>query len=163
MGEVRQARNKNKVPQGVGEAAAIDMGVLPNLMGFMMRQAQSMIYQDFHQSMSDPNIRPPQFSILEVVNRNPGIRPSDVSAALGISRANLVPLLAELETLAWVQRKGDKTDGRAQVLHLTKSGAVQLEKLHKIVLPHEDRLAERLGPVGRDILLKLLRTLVAES
>lgn len=138
----------------------IDMGVLPSLMGYMLRQAQLLVYQDFHLHVTDPNIRPPQFSILEVVNRNAGIRPSDVAGALGISRANLVPLLSELEGLGWLRRAGDKTDGRAQALHVTKTGLAQLERLHGLIMPHEDRLAERLGPVGREILLKLLRALV---
>ena len=161
MGEVKRRRLKAPATPGVIEnSPQIDMGVLPNLMGYMLRQAQLLVYQDFHQSVSDANVRPPQFSILEIVDRNPGIRPSDVSTALGISRANLVPLLSELEMLGWLLRKGDKTDGRAQALHLTKAGIAQLETLHKVVLPHEDRLAARLGPVGRDILLKLLRALV---
>lgn len=162
MAEVKRSRRKASIPPGAtANSTDIDMGVLPELMGYMLRQAQLLVYQDFHHAVGDLSIRPPQFSILELVNRNPGVRPSDVSAAIGVSRANLVPLLSELETLGWLSRKGDKTDGRAQALHLTKQGAAQLERLHKIVLPHEERLAQRLGPVGRDILLKLLRALAS--
>ncbi len=137
------------------------MGVLPNLMGYMLRQAQLLVYQDFHHSVAGPGIRPPQFSILEVVNRNPGLRPSDVATALGISRANLVPLLTDLEALGWLRRADDETDGRAQALHLTALGLTQLEALRAMIMPHEDRLAARLGPVGREILLKLLHALVS--
>jgi DNA-binding MarR family transcriptional regulator len=136
------------------------MGVLPHLMGFMLRQAQLLVYQDFHQAVGDPAIRPPQFGILEVVNKNPGIRPSDVALALGISRANLVPLLAELVGHGWLTRDGDKKDGRAQALGLTPAGEQELQRLHGLILPHEDRLAARLGPRGRAQLLKLLHALV---
>lgn len=162
MAEGRPSRRKTSVaPGATATTPQIDMGVLPLLMGYMLRQAQLLVYQDFHQTVVEPSIRPPQFSILEVVNRNPGLRPSDVATALGISRANLVPLLSELEALGWLLRVDDKTDGRAQALHLTPLGLTQLQTLHTMIMPHEDRLAERLGPVGREILLKLLRALVS--
>jgi DNA-binding MarR family transcriptional regulator len=136
------------------------MGVLPGLMGFMLRQAQLLVYQDFQQSVGPPAVRPPQFSILELVHRNPGIRPSELSLALGVSRANLVPLLADLVAQAWVTRSGDKNDGRAQALHITQAGLAVLRRLHRSIVPHEDRLAERLGPQGRAQLLALLHGLV---
>jgi DNA-binding MarR family transcriptional regulator len=136
------------------------MGVMPHLMGFMLRQAQMLVYQDFQQSVGEPSIRPPQFGILEVVHLNPGIRPSDVALALGISRANLVPLLAELAAQGWLTRDEDKKDGRAQVLNLTETGENERKRLHGLILPHEDRLAARLGPKGREQLLALLHALV---
>jgi DNA-binding MarR family transcriptional regulator len=137
------------------------MGALPGLMGFMLRQAQTLVYHDFHQSVGEPAIRPPQFGILEVVHLNAGIRPSDVASALGISRANLVPLLNELVAQGLVMRDGDKKDGRAQALSLTQAGEAALARLHGLIGPHEDRLAARLGPDGRAQLLALLHALVA--
>jgi DNA-binding MarR family transcriptional regulator len=136
------------------------MGVLPGLMGFMLRQAQMLVYQDFHQSVGAPATRPPQFGILEVVHLNPGIRPSDVAAALGISRANLVPLLNDLVGQGLVMRDGDKTDGRAQALNLSPDGEAALTRLRQLIAAHEDRLATRLGPDGRAQLLSLLHALV---
>ncbi len=160
MGQVKKSRVKPKDSAGRTESTDdFNMGVLPNLMGYMLRQAQLLVYQDFHQSVTHVSIRPPQFSIMEIVNCNPGIRPSDVATAVGISRANLVPLTSELEAMGWLHRRGDKKDGRAQQLFATVLGQAELETLRAVILPHEDRLAERLGPVGRDILLKLLAAL----
>jgi DNA-binding MarR family transcriptional regulator len=152
-----------KRPGKTASGSRINMGILPELLGYMLRQSQLLVYQDFHVSMGEENIRPAQFSILEIVHKNPGIRPSDVSTSLGISRANLVPLLSELEGKGWMIRKGDRLDGRAQALHLSRAGITQLIKLHGIVLPHEDRLAANLGPVGREILLRLLHILVGDA
>ncbi len=163
MGQAKKSRAKPKPEAGLVESTpALNLGVLPSLMGYMLRQAQLLVYQDFHHTVTHVDIRPPQFSIMEVVNCNPGIRPSDVSLAVGISRANLVPLIAELEGWNWLRRQNDAHDGRAQTLHVTETGAIELEKLRAVILPHEDRLAERLGPVGREILLKLLATLLKE-
>jgi DNA-binding MarR family transcriptional regulator len=135
------------------------MGILPSLMGYMLRQGQLCVYHDFFEALADEGIRPPQFAILEVVHNNPGIRPSDVAGAIGIKRANLVPLLAALEQNGWLTRIA-AADRRAQSLHLTESGLAKLRHWHTLVVPHEDRLAARLGPRGRENLLQLLQTLV---
>lgn len=147
-------------PGQVESANGIDMGILPSLMGYMLRQGQLCVYHDFFETLAAEGIRPPQFSILEVVSKNPGIRPSDVAAAIGVKRANLVPLLSALEQNNWIERSAAPTDRRAQSLHLTATGAAKLKHWHSLVRPHEDRLAERLGPQGRETLLALLQTLV---
>jgi DNA-binding MarR family transcriptional regulator len=135
-------------PGQVDSGSGIDMGILPSLMGYMLRQGQLFVYQDFFQTLAAEAIRPPQFSILEVVSRNPGIRPSDVAAAIGVKRANLVPLVSA------------QKDRRAQSLHLTPEGETRLQHWRSLILPHENRLADRLGPNGRTQLLQLLHNLV---
>lgn len=148
-------------PGQVESSAGIDMGILPSLMGYMLRQGQLFVYQDFFQTLAAEGIRPPQFSILEVVSRNPGIRPSDVAAVIGVKRANLVPLVAALEQRGFLARASAEADRRAQALRLTDEGTARLEKWKSLILPHEDRLAQRLGPDGRRQLIKLLRALVS--
>jgi DNA-binding MarR family transcriptional regulator len=149
-----------ELPGKVASSDGIDMGILPSLMGYMLRQGQLCVYHDFFEALSDEGIRPPQFSILEVVSHNPGIRPSDVAAAIGIKRANLVPLLSALEQNGWLNRAAAAADKRAQSLHLTEAGAAKLQLWHTLIGPHEDRLAAKLGPHGRETLLHLLQTLV---
>jgi DNA-binding MarR family transcriptional regulator len=148
-------------PGRVESGAGIDMGILPSLMGYMLRQGQLFVYQDFFQALAEEGIRPPQFSILEVVSRNPGIRPSDVAAVIGVKRANLVPLLAALEQRGLLARAAAAGDRRAQSLNLTPEGEIRLRRWASLILPHEDRLAKRLGPDGRAQLIKLLHALVS--
>lgn len=141
-------------------AGGVELGLLPRLVGYMLRQSQLVIHHEFHAAVKQENIRAPQFSILEIIHRNPSIRPSDISKSLGISRANLVPLLAELEAGGTISRKTDETDGRAQALHLTPSGVAKLKRLHRIVQTVDERFAASLGPDGRETLLRLLQTLL---
>ncbi len=147
-------------PGQVESGGGIDMGILPSLMGYMLRQGQLCVYHDFFETLAAETIRPPQFSILEVVSRNPGIRPSDVAAVIGVKRANLVPLVSALEKRGFLSRSSSSGDRRAQSLHLTDEGRARLKHWHSLVLPHEDRLAERLGPGGKAQLVKLLHALV---
>jgi DNA-binding MarR family transcriptional regulator len=147
-------------PGQVDSGSGIDMGILPSLMGYMLRQGQLFVYQDFFQTLAAEAIRPPQFSILEVVSRNPGIRPSDVAAAIGVKRANLVPLVSALEDRGFLTRASAEKDRRAQSLHLTPEGETRLQHWRSLILPHENRLADRLGPNGRTQLLQLLHNLI---
>jgi len=147
-------------PGQVESGAGLDMGILPTLMGYMLRQGQLFVYQDFFNTLAAEQIRPPQFSICEVVSRNPGIRPSDVAAAIGVKRANLVPLVTALEDRGLLTRTSATTDRRAQSLHLTPEGEARLTHWRSLILPHEDRLAQRLGPNGKAQLVQLLQDLV---
>ncbi len=147
-------------PGHIDSASGIDMGILPSLMGYMLRQGQLFVYQDFFQTLASENIRPPQFSICEVVSRNPGIRPSDVASAIGVKRANLVPLISALEDRGLLTRSSATTDRRAQSLHLTDEGQKRLNHWRTLILPHEDRLTQHLGPNGKTQLLQLLHDLV---
>jgi len=148
-------------PGQVDSGSGIDMGILPSLMGYMLRQGQLFVYQDFFQTLAAEQIRPPQFSICEVVSRNPGIRPSDVASAIGVKRANLVPLISALEDRGLLTRASAETDRRAQSLNLTPAGEASLAHWRTLIPPHEDRIAARLGPNGRAQLLQLLHALVA--
>ncbi len=42
-------------------APAIDMGVLPQVLGYMLRQSQLLVYHAFQDAVNDDSIRPPQF------------------------------------------------------------------------------------------------------
>jgi DNA-binding MarR family transcriptional regulator len=147
-------------PGQVDSGSGIDMGILPSLMGYMLRQGQLFVYQDFFQTLAQEQIRPPQFSICEVVSRNPGIRPSDVASAIGVKRANLVPLVSALEDRGLLSRASATTDRRAQSLHLTEEGEKRLAHWRSLILPHEERLAKALGPNGKTQLVQLLHDLI---
>lgn len=134
----------------------VGLGLLPDLLGYALRRAQVTAFQDFHRSMAALDLRPAQYSVLHVVQRNPGPRPSQVAEALGIKRTNFVPLLDELERAGLVERKRDPADGRAFTLHLLAGGEALLRRADRLVRAHERRLAKRLEPGGAEHLLRLL-------
>ncbi len=160
MDEFDEHHPTDNAPGQIASGNGIDMGILPSLMGYMLRQGQLFVYQDFFHTLAAESIRPPQFSILEVVNKNPGIRPSDVAATIGVKRANLVPLVSALESRGLLSRSSAEKDRRAQSLHVTPEGEERLEHWRSLIIPHEDRIAERLGPTGRTQLLHLLHNLI---
>ncbi len=141
------------------EAEPIDMGSLPTLLGYVLRRAQLAVFQDFLKSCAVLDIRPTQFSVLTIVERNPGLKQSQVGDALGVKRANFVALLDGLERRGLVRREQSATDRRSYALYLTRDGEDLLARLNPVIAAHETRLSEALGPGGSAVLLDLLTRL----
>jgi hypothetical protein len=51
----------------------IDLGPLPGLIGYVLRRAQLVVFQDFFAAFAPFDIRPAQFALLTVIARNPGL------------------------------------------------------------------------------------------
>ena len=135
------------------------MGPLPGLVGYALRRAQMAVFADFHASFAPLGLRPGVFSVLLLVRHNPGVRPTDIGQALGIKRANFVPLLADLEGRGLVERRAVAGDRRSAALHLTPDGTALLRRADRVLRAHEARWRERLGQADADRLLELLRRL----
>ena len=144
---------------GAPVGAPVDLGPLPGLIGYALRRAQLLVFQTFQSHFAAEDIRPVQFTVLVVLQRNPGLRATQVAAALGIKRANFVPILDALERRGLAERKRVPGDRRASALFLTRPGQEMLERLLRLLDQHEARFVARLGPGGRTQLLSLLQRL----
>ena len=138
----------------------IDLGHLPHLVGYMLRRAQLAVFQDFWRGYEAFDIRPAQYAVLIIIERNPGLRQSQVSAALNIKRANLVALLDSLESRGLAKRAPVATDRRSYALHLTDEGASLMKKLAEVNEAHERRVNAVIGEPGRKELLRLLHGVI---
>src|SRR5437762_1367688 len=79
-------------------AQMVDLDGLTAHLGYLIRRAQIWIFQDFIRTLATADIRPAQYSVLTVIDANPGLTQMSLSKALGIERARLVHLLDGLET-----------------------------------------------------------------
>ncbi len=89
----------------------LDLGELPSLSGYMLRRAQFAAFNDFLRYFEDLGVRPVQYAVLTVIDRNPGLKQSQVSEALGIKRANLVAILDTLERRGLARREASRPTG----------------------------------------------------
>jgi DNA-binding MarR family transcriptional regulator len=142
---------------GARELPPIDYGPLPGMIGYVLRRAQLATFQDFMRAFAEVDIRPAQFAVLAIIENNPGLKQSQVSAALGIKRTNLVALLDALEERGLAERLSVVGDRRSYALHLTEKGVALMQRLREIGAEHERRLMTHIGEEGRDQLLALLR------
>lgn len=137
-----------------------DLGLLPSLIGYALRRAQTAMFQDFYRTFAEHDISPAQFSVLIVLRHNPGLRQSRVSDALGIQRTNFVPLFDALARRGLVERRAVPGDRRASALFLTEAGAALLHRLEPLVASRNRRFVARIGgEEGRRALLDLLHRL----
>ncbi len=143
------------------DSAPVDLGPLTNLLGYALRRAQIAVFADFHRRFAAEDIRPAQFSVLQVLRHNPGLRQAKVSAALGVKRTNFVPLFDVLETRGLAERRKVPGDRRASALFLTSAGEALLDRLDATIAAHEERFVARVGGQdAKDRLLVLLHRLI---
>jgi len=133
----------------------VDLGPLPELIGYVLRRAQLVVFQDFFAAFAPFDIRPAQFAVLTVIERNPGMTQSQVAEALGIKRTNFVGLLDALEARRLAERRPAR-DKRSYALYLTAEGAALMRKLRPVLKAHESRMIAKVGEDGREALIALL-------
>ena len=150
---------KRKEPNEEAETSPgrrVNFGPLTDYLGYALRRAQMSAVAEFLEAFKEIDLRPTQFAVLILINENPGVRQTEVCDALGIQKANFVPLLNELERRGLALRKSVAADRRSSALHLTPLGNVTLQRARTIHDAYESRFVTRLGRRGRDQLLALL-------
>jgi len=135
----------------------IDIGPLPDLIGYVLRRAQLAVFQDFFTAFAPFDIRPAQFSVLTVIERNPGLTQSQVAEALGIKRTNFVGMLDALEARGLTERRPAARDKRSYALYLTAEGGALMRRLKPVLKAHETRMIAKVGEDGRAALIALLQ------
>lgn len=139
--------------------AGIDMGLLPDLMGFNLRCAQLTLFQHFGATVGKEGISAPQFGTLLLIEANPDISQSAVAEALRFDRSTLVQIIDRLEDRGLVVRHVSPTDRRSHALRLTDEGVAELAKLKQLAAQHEADVAAGLSDPERAQLIALLAKL----
>jgi DNA-binding MarR family transcriptional regulator len=129
---------------------------LRELIGYALRRAQGAVYADLNDALAELELRPLQFTLLLMVEENPGASQSGVCEALGIQKTNSVATMSELERRGFIVRRRSESDARSYQLHLTPKGKRMVQRAGEVQSSHEQRLIERIGLEGRDQLLRLL-------
>jgi DNA-binding MarR family transcriptional regulator len=137
-------------------APVVDVGPLAGMVGYALRRAQLAVFDDVITNFAELDLRPAQYSVLVLLGHTPGLKQSDVAAALGIQRANFVVLFDGLERRGMARRSPAPNDRRSYALYLTEDGEHVLARASALEAAHEARLDAKLGPGGREQLLELL-------
>lgn len=134
----------------------VDVGPLAGKVGYALRRAQLAVFDEIIAAFAELDLRPAQYSVLVLLEHAPGLKQSDVAGALGIQRANFVALFDGLERRGLARRSPTPNDRRSYALYLTEAGAGVLARAARLDAGLEAGLDARLGPGGREQLLKLL-------
>ena len=140
-------------------SSPLNLGSLPDLVGFRLRMAQVMIFRDFDRELSDLNITPAIFGVLEILRQNQGLTQTRLAQAIGLDRSSLVPLLDNLQKRKAVKRETSTKDKRSNHLHLTAEGEQLLVEAERRVRLHEKRILACLTKSETRQLIQLLMKL----
>jgi DNA-binding MarR family transcriptional regulator len=149
--------------EAIVDGAALDMGELSELLGYSLKRAQLKIFEDFLHCVAPLQLTPAQFSVLLLLDKNPGRNQTEIANTLGILRPNFVAMLDGLESRDLCTRARSSNDRRSHILMLTDRGRAVLARAKKLVATkHEARLNELLGPANRTSLLEMLSKIARE-
>ena len=154
---------RKELPDAAGESTALQMGELSELLGYSLKRAQLKVFEDFLRCVAPLQLTPAQFSVLLLLDKNPGRNQTEIANTLGILRPNFVAMLDGLESRDLCTRMRSTNDRRSHILVLTDKGRAVLARAKKLVAAkHEARLNELLGPANRAALLGMLARIALE-
>jgi len=159
MSQARSSRPRR--PQARGErfdphVPGVEYGVLDELVGYAIRRAQILIYEDFLAALAPWDITPQRFSALTLIAANAGLKSTELARILGIARSGAVQLVDQLEALGYVARTESAGDRRAYCLALTPAGRRAHAQITNAVCAHDERISARLDEGERRRLIELL-------
>lgn len=143
-----------------GRKRAIDTSGIDGIIGYRLRRAQVAVFASFVKHFASANLKPAEYSVLILAADNPGLKPSQMAAVLGVQRANFVALAAGLEGRGLIERTTSEADRRSHAIHLTAAGAAMVRDVRRIQEKFEAEIVAGLGgEAERDRLLGLLKKL----
>jgi DNA-binding MarR family transcriptional regulator len=137
----------------------LNMAGLEDKLGFRLRFAERRVFREIGEGFQPYGVSPLLFSILTLLDANPGCRQAELGAALGVHQPNLVEKIDTLVNRGLALRTPDPGDRRANTLRLTEAGEAFLAELNRVDVELNGRIRDRLGARDYDVLVDLLRKL----
>lgn len=154
---------KGRKDAGEPQAEALQLGELSEQLGYVLKRAQLKVFENFLRCMASLQLTPAQFSVLLLVEKNPGRNQTEIASTLGILRPNFVAMLDNLESRDFCARIRSTNDRRSHILVLTDKGKAVLARAKKLVATkHEARLNDLLGQANREALIGMLAKIASE-
>ncbi|MBT3333039.1 MAG: MarR family transcriptional regulator [Rhodospirillaceae bacterium] len=138
---------------------SFDYDLLPGLIGYNLRRAQTAVFQDFSESLKACDITPGQFGVLILIQANSGLNQTRLGNALGIDRSTVVAVIDRLEGRGLVLREPVPRDRRSYALRLSDQGQTLLAQARTKVAEHEIRISHGLDLAEQKQLIALLSRL----
>lgn len=141
----------------------VDWGMLDELVGFHLRRAQSVVFDNFMSMTKKERVTPGQFGVLTLIESNPGLNQSALANALGIERSTMVAVINGLEERGLVLRTESQADRRSYVLSLTKKGIALLNLSNEKVRLNEKTISAKMNSSEKEVLIGLLKKISGHS
>lgn len=157
MNDISPAHPAAKPPRN-----RLKIGPVDDIVGYRLRRAQLAVFQRFVVRFAELELRPAEFSVLALIDANPGSKQTEIADALGIKRANFVALIKGLDERGLTERRQPAGDRRSNALFLTEKGKEFVARANSAQAAFEADCVERLGgEKARDQFMGSLARLIA--
>lgn len=146
-------------PKTKPEAKAASLNQLNDVIGYHLRRASMLDLKGVAKVLDPIGVRPVSLSVMRCIVERPGVSSAEICRKLSLQRANIVPLLAELEQRGLFLRETDPSDHRVQRLRATRKGEDEAEAWMKLVSVHEEKMLRGFSQEERAELRRLLAKL----
>jgi DNA-binding MarR family transcriptional regulator len=138
----------------------LDETPLTKLIGYQLAQAGVMTVRVFQSLVGKPqDLNTVEYTMLALIHANPGVSPTQLCKALGISKPYATAALEKLHTRKLITRQTNPNDQRAQQLHSTADSGPTVERWTAELLAGEHAALSTLTSAERAILAELLHKL----
>lgn len=139
------------------EERVIDFGRLPDYLGYQVRQAQTAVFRDFARLMKDVGVTPGEFSLLTLLQANPGINQISLTRVYQLDKSTLSYAINGLKLRRLIRRTRNRSDKRYYSLWLTDVGREVLKRATERVEAQERAMDAVLRKGERDQMLDQLK------
>ena len=112
-----------------GISGKFAVGVLDQLLNFRLRQIRNRLTVCYRDETFKLGLAAGAFTVLALVDANPGIAQIDLARFGGFDPTALVGIIDDLEHRGWAKRSRDPTDRRRYQLDATDQGRAALEEM----------------------------------
>ena len=141
----------------MNQVKSIDLQATP---GHLIRRAQQIAVSIFAEQLTDADITPVQFAILNALLDSPGIDQVSLAKRVAFDPATSGSVIGRLEAKAWVERKADPNDRRRKLLVVTAAGVQALGQVQKDVAQIQKKILSPLTASEQSQFVHLLSRLV---
>ena len=131
--------------------------------GYAAKRAFNVLREDLLRALKPYDLRMLTYTALVLIVDNPGLRQSQLAAAMDVERPNLVVIIDELEHRGLIQRDRDPHDRRAYALNPTPDGKRLYIKTLRAVEQHEEALLSGLDEEARTAMFAALEKISRRS
>jgi DNA-binding MarR family transcriptional regulator len=130
---------------------------LQGILGYQLAQARLTTDEVFLQSAGRRlALRPVEFTILALLDHNPGVSARQLARALAVTPPNIAVWLERLASRGYVERERSAQDARVQHIHCTPAGARLVNRSVQQVVQAEAEALSTLSAAERAMLVELL-------
>lgn len=136
---------------------------LRDLIGYHLKRASAHDLHGANGVLEAAGLRTVPMSVLLTITEQPGISSAEICRVLRMQRANIVPVLADLESRGLFLREADPADNRVQRLFPTVRGRDEAQRMLGLLAGHEETMLAGLTPAERDELRRMLAIIWKED